>query len=620
MAIKWRAVVVALVAVVCGSPAAAGAATITVTSTQDDSTPNNGTVTLRKAITAINAGTDVSEPDIQGATTGTFGVNDTILFNIAGSGPSTIDIGSSSDSAHGMALPSLTNPVLINTTSPQQVILDGTDAGANPTGLTLLGGSSTINGLSFEHFSGAGIDLTSSNNLITGNFIGTDFTGTTAAGNGNGIIVASGSGNTIGGTSASARNLISGNTLNGILISTTAGASTVDGNFIGTTLPGTGPLPNAGNGVLISGGSSNNYIGGVIVGAGNVISANTLNGVLVTDSGTSSNLIGGNFIGTDDSGSTPLFNGSGAVDLTAAAAGNTFINNTIGSGTFPINMNGLANHDADNSFLTPPGVQNFVIGAINPATLALGSPVASASNINVPYTVTNAIGGDSLFTTLYRAQCGTWSVSNPVSDSSVMFSGGGGPGTFTFPAPLPAGVLFAGADGNTSATNLLNPCFPSTVINTGPPSSGTPEQFIFDPTTNTFVSRVGLSANGMSFTQGNPNSFQTNFVITVTIVGFQGARGSSRAVLSKKHKGKKKAKSFPLKSVSITLASGKHQLVKVALTGKAKAYLKHEIGKSVVVKLVTEENDGAGHSKTFQRTLNVKVLKAKKTKAKAKKH
>ena len=42
-------------------------ATITVTSTADSVIPNDGAVTLREAITAINAGTDLSDPNITAA-------------------------------------------------------------------------------------------------------------------------------------------------------------------------------------------------------------------------------------------------------------------------------------------------------------------------------------------------------------------------------------------------------------------------------------------------------------------------------------------------------------------------------------------------------------------------
>jgi CSLREA domain-containing protein len=588
--------------------ASAEAATITVTTASDDVTPNDGSVSLREAITAINAGNNLGDPDISAQTPGAFGTGDAIHFQ----GPFTIKVGSSA-SAPGTSLPSLTKPVLINTVSPQQIGLDGTSAGASTNGLTLTGGSSSINRLSFEHWSGAGIYVSSANSLITGNFIGTDFAGTTAAPDANGIIVASGAGNTIGGTTATARNLISGNTLNGIVISSIAGNTTVEGNFIGTTSLGTNALPNGADGIVISGGSPSNSVGGASAGAGNVISGNAAKGVLITDPGTTGNLISGNFIGTDISGSTPLFNGSNGVDIAAGAANNTFLGNTIGSGTFPVNMNGLANHDADNNFVTLPGIPSFVIGAINPATLTLGSPVTNGANVNVPYIVLSGTPGDSLFTTLYHAQCGTKVTANPIIDGSLMLSGGGGgSGTFTFPAPLPGDLLFGGGDGNTSATNLLNPCF-ALPVTSGKPGGG-PGGAVFSPL-DVAGNPIGgnikmqISRDGsLTWTEYNPNTTTDTFFNSPVIVGLEGAHGSSTVIAARRHRQKTQQR-FALKIVSVTLAPGQRKSVHVPLTAKAKAYLKHDKSKAVTVKLTVTAKDPAGNHKTFTRTLTIKLPK-----------
>src|SRR4051794_9234658 len=56
-------------------------ALITVTTAADDLAPNDGRVSLREAITAINAGNDLGDPDITAQSPGTFGANDTIHFN-----------------------------------------------------------------------------------------------------------------------------------------------------------------------------------------------------------------------------------------------------------------------------------------------------------------------------------------------------------------------------------------------------------------------------------------------------------------------------------------------------------------------------------------------------------
>src|SRR3954447_22985616 len=71
------------------------AATLTVTTIVDDATPNDGSVSLREAITAMNAGNDLGDPDISNQNPGSFGTNNTINFNIPGSGVKTINVGAS---------------------------------------------------------------------------------------------------------------------------------------------------------------------------------------------------------------------------------------------------------------------------------------------------------------------------------------------------------------------------------------------------------------------------------------------------------------------------------------------------------------------------------------------
>src|SRR6266436_3539831 len=79
-------------------------ALVTVTTVADDLTPNDGSVSLREAITAVNAGNDLGDPDITAQNPGTFGVNDTVNFNIPGSGVHAINVGADA-SAAGIPLP-----------------------------------------------------------------------------------------------------------------------------------------------------------------------------------------------------------------------------------------------------------------------------------------------------------------------------------------------------------------------------------------------------------------------------------------------------------------------------------------------------------------------------------
>ena len=144
-------------------------------------------------------------------------------------------------------------------------------------------------------------------NLVEGNLIGTDVTGTKALPNRNeGIGLSQGAqSNTIGGTQAGAGNVISGNDSWGIYLDQSSGHNLIQGNFVGTNAQGTGALTNY-RGVEVD--SPANTIGGTAAGAGNVISGNTWGGINI---GASSfdNLIQGNLIGTSVTGDTAIPNG-----------------------------------------------------------------------------------------------------------------------------------------------------------------------------------------------------------------------------------------------------------------------------------------------------------------------
>jgi titin len=95
------------------------------------------------------------------------------------------------------------------------------------------------NGNAGADINGAG----TTDNAVDGNLIGTDVTGGSALGNGRqGVLIDGASGNIIGGTAPGGRNLVSGNGHAGILI-INAGATgnIVQGNYVGTDITGTAP-------------------------------------------------------------------------------------------------------------------------------------------------------------------------------------------------------------------------------------------------------------------------------------------------------------------------------------------------------------------------------------------
>ena len=148
-------------------------------------------------------------------------------------------------------------------------------------------------------------------NLVQGNYIGVGAAGNDALANGgDGVdIVGNANNNTVGGTAAGARNVISGNNYTGIYLATSADSNVVQGNFIGTDATGTALLGN-GTGIYLTFNASNTLIGGTAAGAGNIICGSAGAGVQL-DSGAFSNVLEGNFIGTDATGTLSLPNGSG---------------------------------------------------------------------------------------------------------------------------------------------------------------------------------------------------------------------------------------------------------------------------------------------------------------------
>jgi hypothetical protein len=153
---------------------------------------------------------------------------------------------------------------------------------------------------------------------------------------------ASVTGTMVGGTAPGAGNVISGNRSHGVFIgSFSTTGNIIQGNLIGTDATGSQPIPNDGDGVRVDI-ARNNVIGGSEPGAGNIISsgrggsgADGGNGVtLGTNVNSTGNVLKGNFIGTNAAGSGTLVN-----YLHGVAVGGS--NNTVG-GTAPGEGNVIA--------------------------------------------------------------------------------------------------------------------------------------------------------------------------------------------------------------------------------------------------------------------------------------
>src|SRR5262249_22597645 len=166
-------------------------------------------------------------------------------------------------------------------------------------GLAVRGGGSTIRGLVINRFGNYGMVLTGGGNRVEGNYIGLDTSGTNARGNGSvGLEINNSANNVVGGTTPADRNLISGNSNDAVdVVGAASTGNVIEGNYLGLDVTGTRAVANGGNGVWISTGASNNTVGGTAPGAGNVISGNADDGVKIEGSTVTGNLILGNSIG-----------------------------------------------------------------------------------------------------------------------------------------------------------------------------------------------------------------------------------------------------------------------------------------------------------------------------------
>jgi hypothetical protein len=266
---------------------------------------------------------------------------DTIAFNIPGSGVQRIDLSESftpeiTDSiiidgytqpgAHANSLSLGNNAVIL-------IQLDGGSVKRNGRGLVISGSNCLVRGLSITGFQwdpssdpfffrvlgGFGIHLLSagSGNVIEGNFIGLKPDGVTPTANHVGIRV-EGPQSTIGGTGPAARNVISGN-VSAAEILAPGGTAAFLGNYIGTDATG---MKAAGNLTGLKLGTNDIVVGGTSPGSGNVISGNRYDAIDLGFSVgyrffSSANraAIQGNLIGTTADGITALGNGGGAIEI-----------------------------------------------------------------------------------------------------------------------------------------------------------------------------------------------------------------------------------------------------------------------------------------------------------------
>jgi len=310
------------------------------------------------------------------------------------------------------------NDAIFVTRGAHDNTIGGTEAGAG----NLISGNNG-HGISFSAFQA----LDTPNNVVQGNLIGTNLSGTAAIPNlGSGVVLSGSGAVTIGGNAAGARNLISGNLGDGIRTGDRLGltsSGTIQGNFIGTDVTGTAAVGNGGAGIVLE--APGTSVGGAGGGAGNVIAFNDDEGVICSFStgacpirGNSIfsngrlgiNLVGGSEDGfgvtandpqDPDTGPNALQN-SPVLTSASSSGGTTVVQGTLNSeagGEYQLEFFASPSADASGR-----GEGKTFLGSISATTNAGGDasftatlPVATPGGQVISATATSAAGATSEF-------------------------------------------------------------------------------------------------------------------------------------------------------------------------------------------------------------------------------
>ncbi|HBX50794.1 MAG: hypothetical protein A2275_05145 [Bacteroidetes bacterium RIFOXYA12_FULL_35_11] len=289
----------------------------------------------------------------------------------------------------------------------------GSDTLGNFVGVEIFGGAKfcTVGGTTSaernlvsgnEHIGIRVFDAT--DNIIIGNYVGIDRTGSFAKGNYDGIsIEGTAKRNKIGGAASGEGNLVSGNVAYGIpVFGAGCDSNIIMGNIVGLDAGGVYAIPNT-YGLLFDDGARYNIVGGLGAGQRNIFSGNSGYGIFLYNLGTCCNDVVGNYIGTNISGTIAVPNANGiTID---GVATNHYIGHNVISGNLQqgivIHITGSDGHIIEKNYIgtdasgTNPlpngfdgirlaeGVKNNVIAEnIIAHNLSNGVHVMTATDIN----------------------------------------------------------------------------------------------------------------------------------------------------------------------------------------------------------------------------------------------
>jgi hypothetical protein len=409
-----------------------------------------GTNAAGTASVANNVGVEVEAPNVTvgGLTTGARNI---ISGNTTGNGYGIWLNGNTASNAtiqgnyigtnvDGTA--SIANNVGIEVLNAPNAKIGGTASGAR----NLVSGNSVGPASIGVHINGIG----ATGAQIQGNYIGTNANGNGSVPNRFGVRIENAPGATIGGPSAAARNVISGNTTSSgvgiIIIGATATNTVIQGNYIGVAADGSTAAPNI---VGIASDPSSVTIGGTGAGEANVIAQNSdlgvdvVSGTRITIRGNSIYSNGGlgidlgedgltaNDTGDGDTGANNLQNfpvlTSAVVDSSGARVSGTL--NSVANTTFTIDLYDSPACDASGN-----GEGQIYLGSTSLSTNGSGNGSFSVLGLNratrndsITATATDPNGNTSEFSACQTA--GTPAVI--VSPTAVSVTEGGSGSNFT---------------------------------------------------------------------------------------------------------------------------------------------------------------------------------------------
>jgi CSLREA domain-containing protein len=338
--------------------------------------------------------------------------NDLILFDVA-----VFDPASPATISPTSALPAMNAGGVTIDASNAGVIIDGSGAGVDIIGIQIGSANNTVKGLTIQNFTkdgirvwsaggntiggdnttGAGptgegnritgngddgLDISTDNNFIYGNLIGTD--GTNDLGNAAAGIRISGNGNRVGNATAATRNISSGNDGNGLYLA--GDNNIVQGNYLGTNSAGTALISNGSTQNVYLNDTTGNTLGGLVVGARNIIAGTSTYNIY--SSGVGTNAVQGNYIGVDVNGAATFTNGTYALRATSGATvdlghASEVSPNVIDGHGFGLFIDGASNTinlagtiDVNNQIVVHTGGGTL---NMNAATLRVGSHLSFSS-------------------------------------------------------------------------------------------------------------------------------------------------------------------------------------------------------------------------------------------------